>query len=101
MGGHLCKVCFEDVKKQYPSCPLCRASNYSAKPSRLMVSVLSTITLCCPAVECQEKILYDNFKKHKESCAYFNMKKCDQCNVKMEVLELQRHLACVAVIEKK
>ena len=98
--GHLCKVCFEDVKPKFASCPLCRASNYSAKPSRLMVSVLSTITLSCPAEECSEKFLYSQFLKHKETCDFLNMKTCDQCNVKMDLPEFERHLACIKTLLK-
>ena len=98
--GHLCKVCFEDVKPKFASCPLCRAPNYSAKPARLMVSVLSTITLSCPAEECNEKLLYSQFLKHKATCDFLNMKTCDQCNVNMDLPEFERHLACIKTLLK-
>ncbi|CAG5105349.1 Oidioi.mRNA.OKI2018_I69.chr1.g2051.t1.cds [Oikopleura dioica] len=55
--GHLCKVCFEDVKGKFPSCPLCRALNFTAKPSRLMVSVLKNLGATEKDVENSKKAL--------------------------------------------
>jgi len=65
-----------------------------------MVSVLNTITLNCPAEECNEKFLYSQFLIHKKTCVFLNMKTCDQCKVKMELPEYERHVACFEILFK-
>lgn len=92
--GHLCKKCFENVKMNSQNCPLCRAPNFTAKFSRLMVTVLSQYKLFCPAQECNESVPYANFAKHKKTCPVLNKKPCQQCDKFFSKDEFQEHFLC-------
>ena len=99
--GHLCKKCFEDVKKNSRNCPLCRKANFTATFSRLMVTLLSQFKLFCPAEECNESVPYANFAKHKKTCSVLNRKPCSQCNEVYSKDDFQKHFSCFEELNKK
>ncbi|CAG5112559.1 Oidioi.mRNA.OKI2018_I69.chr2.g6758.t1.cds [Oikopleura dioica] len=93
--GHFCEKCFLEVKeKQLSTCPLCRATNFSGKPSRLMTTLLDSIHLKCPAPECSERIVHSEFDSHKSICPFLNKKKCPSCSIEMKADEHERHVGC-------
>jgi chromosome segregation ATPase/RNA polymerase subunit RPABC4/transcription elongation factor Spt4 len=96
----LCKKCYENVKKQFKNCPLCRQANFTAKFSRLMVTVLSQYKLFCPAAECNESVPYANFAKHKESCPALNKKPCPHCKKLYWKNDFIDHFACFEELNK-
>ncbi|CBY37773.1 unnamed protein product [Oikopleura dioica] len=98
--GHLCKKCYESVKEQFQNCPLCRKLDFTAKFSRLMVTVLSQYKLFCPAVECNESVPYANFGEHKESCPALNKKPCPQCKKLYWKNDFLEHFSCFDELNK-
>ncbi|CBY37233.1 unnamed protein product [Oikopleura dioica] len=99
--GHICKKCFESVKKKFQNCPLCRKANFTAKFSRLMVTVLSQYKLFCPAEECNESVLYVNFAQHKKTCPALNKKPCPSCKKLYWHKDFADHFLCFEDIIKK
>ena len=98
--GHLCKKCFESVKKKFQNCPLCRQANFTAKFSRLMVTVLSQYKLFCPAEECNESVPYADFAKHKKMCPALK-KPCPICKKLYWKNNFLDHLSCFEELNKK
>ncbi|CAG5110899.1 Oidioi.mRNA.OKI2018_I69.chr2.g5247.t1.cds [Oikopleura dioica] len=96
--GHLCKICFNDVKKKFQNCPLCRKTNFTAKHSRLMVTVLSQLKLLCPAKECKESVAYSSFANHKKTCPALNKKPCPECKKLYWKNDFQEHFECFSKI---
>jgi DNA repair exonuclease SbcCD ATPase subunit len=99
--GHLCKKCFESVKKKFTNCPLCRQSNFTAKFSRLMVTVLSQYKLFCPAEECNESVPYAEFSKHKKTCPALNKKPCPLCKKLYWKNNFLDHFICFEELNRK
>jgi len=85
---------------QFQNCPLCRKPNFTAKFSRLMVTVLSQYKLFCPAVECHESVPYAKFANHKESCPALNKKPCPQCKKLFWKNDFQDHFVCFNELTK-
>jgi len=99
--GHLCKICLENVRNNTRNCPLCREPNFTAKFSRLMVTLLSQLKLFCPAEECNESVPYANFARHKETCRVLNRKPCSQCNGIYSRNDFQEHFSCFEELNEK
>jgi hypothetical protein len=99
--GHLCKTCFENVKMNSQNCPRCRKDNFTAKFSRLMLTLLSQYKLFCPAQECNESVPYADFAKHKETCPVLNKKPCQQCDKFYSKDDFQEHFTCFEELNKK
>merc|ERR1712037_849539 len=99
--GHFCKECIENVKKSYQPCPLCRKENFTAKFSRIMVTVLTQYKLICPADECKKSIPYANFEKHKNTCPALNKKTCPYCKKLYWKNDFQHHLSCIEELNRK
>ncbi|CBY24687.1 unnamed protein product [Oikopleura dioica] len=98
--GHFCKECFNNVKKNSRDCPLCRTGNFTAKFSRLMVTVLSQYKLICPAQECKMSVNYANFAQHKKTCPVLNRKPCQNCKKDYLKEDFEEHFSCFEKLNK-
>ena len=99
--GHLCKKCFENCSENSRNCPFCRKANFTAKFSRLMVTLLSQFKLFCPAQECNASVPYASFARHKETCSVLNRKPCSQCSEIYSKNDFQKHFSCFEELNNK